>query len=258
MYTPHLVADGTYYFAGAYDQAGIGMLPVNFYAIKGSKKTILIDTGAPPQAEDALKALKSVIDPKTIDYIFITHMDIDHYGGLKLMLEEAPQAQLVGNLTNMLKGVMWDSLAPPRFAVVWPGQEIDLGDRKLRAEQAFLEDTWTFWLSDEKTKTLFASDTFGAMQFGPPANFSEEQPAGSFASGFTMWHQANFTTIPMLDKNLYREAFSGLQKRGFKNLASVHGPFIRKDVDQVFELIQGVPTAPPLGEPPLPPLFNLR
>lgn len=236
---------------------GMGTLDVNFYAVVGTQKRMLIDTGSPVDAEKNIAALSKIIDPKSIDYIFVTHFDADHYGAMKALLELAPNARLVGNIGNMYKGTLFMGLSPERFAVVWPGQPIDLGGRMLTVEPAFVEDAFTWWLFDDKTRTYFSSDAFGAVQFGPPARYADEIPADAFIGGFTLWHQMNFSTLPALDATRFKEAVAQLAKRDIKNIASAHGPIIRKDFGTVFETMARLPSLGLPAVPQLPPIFDL-
>lgn len=67
----------------------------NSFIIRG-EKTALVDTSHAKFRELYLKTLTGEIDPKTIDYIVISHTEPDHSGLVRDVLELAPQATIVG------------------------------------------------------------------------------------------------------------------------------------------------------------------
>ncbi len=258
MRTHHEIAQGVHYFPESGEiMGGQAHIQVNFFAVIGSKKNILIDTGVAYQAEDSIAAISKVINPADLDYIFLTHMDGDHIGGVKELLKIAPKARLVGNMTALGKGTDVYQLPVERFAVVFPGEEIDLGDRTLTVKESLVEDGHTSWLFDNKSHTFFTSDGFGALHFAPPVDFAENVPSEAFAGGFTTWQYMSFNMFPRLDVKRFRQQVAEVAKLDIQQIASVHGPIIRQDINQVLEMMEAMPTAeiPPM--PALPPFLRL-
>jgi glyoxylase-like metal-dependent hydrolase (beta-lactamase superfamily II) len=70
---------------------GAGFLPVNGFVIK-AKEPVLVDAGMGMEGEEFMKALKSVIDPRNLKWVWITHDDADHTGNIQKVLEAAPGA----------------------------------------------------------------------------------------------------------------------------------------------------------------------
>lgn len=235
---------------------GNANLQVNIFAVQGSKKTMLIDSGGPIQAKDTIRALSEVFELEKLDYIFLTHLDVDHVGGVADLLKLAPKARLVGSGTNLGKGSAY-GISPERFAVVFPGQEIDLGDRTLTVMPSIVEDGHTHWLIDSKTKVFFTSDAFGSVHLGQPTDFAEDVPFEAFAQGFTIWHKANFNMLPLLDAARFRENLAAIRSMDIQQVASAHGPVVRKELRQLFELMAPLPTVQMPPMPPLPEIFSL-
>jgi len=52
----------------------MGFLPVNAFVIKADEP-VLIDTGMGIESEDFMDALKSVIEPRDLKWVWITHDD---------------------------------------------------------------------------------------------------------------------------------------------------------------------------------------
>src|SRR5437764_1395633 len=61
--------------------AGDAYLPVNSLLIRG-KEPIVVDTGAPVHREHWLEQVYSLVEPRDIRWIFISHEDGHHVGGL--------------------------------------------------------------------------------------------------------------------------------------------------------------------------------
>ena len=75
---------------------GRGFLPIASYLLLG-KQPVLVDTGAARNRAGFIEALESVLDPKDLAWIVVTHADDDHTGALELLLERAPKARLAMN-----------------------------------------------------------------------------------------------------------------------------------------------------------------
>src|SRR5690349_5388561 len=97
------IAEGNYYFPDVFP-IGEGQLQVNYYAIKGSQKNILVDTSTPFSIESTIESVSKIIDLENLDYIFLTHMDLDHAGGVREILKLAPKARIVSSPTAFGKG----------------------------------------------------------------------------------------------------------------------------------------------------------
>jgi flavorubredoxin len=141
---------------------GTGFLPINAYVIK-SKEPVLIDTGMGIDSEEFMKALKSVIDPMDLRWIWLTHDDADHIGSIRKVLEAAPKAKLVANSLAILR--MSTTWSVPMQRVHWlnPGDSINAGDRSLTAVRPPLFDNpTTIGVYDSKSATFFSADCFGA------------------------------------------------------------------------------------------------
>ena len=73
---------------------GLGFLPVNAFVIHAAQP-VVTDTGMGLPDRDFLASLAEVIDPADVAWIWLTHPDRDHTGGLFRLLEAAPQARVV-------------------------------------------------------------------------------------------------------------------------------------------------------------------
>ena len=87
---------------------GYGLVPINSFVIKGSEP-VLVDTGAVVESEEFMTALRSVIDPTDLKWIWVTHTDFDHIGGLHQLLAENPKLRVITTFLGV--GIM--SLSDP-------------------------------------------------------------------------------------------------------------------------------------------------
>lgn len=228
----------------------------NAFLVRGDRKSMLIDAGAPSDSGALMDQLASLLGPDELDYVFLSHMDMDHIGAVPELLRRYPRMRVVGQMGNLSRGPL-HGIPSERFAVVFGGQTIELGNRALTVQDGFLADGPTQWLLDSRTLTCFTSDAFGVIQFGPPVHFAEELPAEPFTLGFQIWQLIQFTHLPLMDVTRYRAAVEDLRQRGVRQIASVHGPVIREDVARAFELaasLHDVRLPPP---PPIPDTWKL-
>ena len=68
----------------------LGSLAINAFVLHGTEP-VLVDTGTVAGAPEFMTTLESVIDPRDLRWIWLTHTDFDHIGSLPaLLLEPAP------------------------------------------------------------------------------------------------------------------------------------------------------------------------
>ena len=119
---------------------GLGFLAVNAFVVHATKP-VVVDTGLSLPGVGFLDALASVIDPADVRWIYLTHPDRDHTGGLFELLEAAPLAKVVTTFLSV--GIMSTERPLPldRLYLLNPGQSLDVGDRTLTAFRPPLFDS---------------------------------------------------------------------------------------------------------------------
>lgn len=133
----------------------------NAYLIRGSEKTVLIDTVDPTKEFELVENLvKLKVD--RIDYVVINHAEQDHSGSLPMILEFFPNAKVVTN--EKCRDLLIALLHVPAevFHLVKDGDTLSLGDRTLE----FHLTPWTHWPETQITflredRILFPCDLFG-------------------------------------------------------------------------------------------------
>ena len=141
---------------------GLGFLPVNAFVLH-SAQPVVVDTGLGLADRDFVSDLADVIDPSDVRWIWLTHPDRDHIGGLFALLDAAPNARVVTTFVGA--GIMSTEcpLPMPRVYLLNPGQSLDVGDRSLTGFRPPLYDNpATVGLFDHRSGVCFSSDCFGA------------------------------------------------------------------------------------------------
>ena len=132
----------------------------NAYLIKGSEKTVLIDTVESPLFHELEAQLQDV--PK-LDYVISLHAEQDHSGSIPQVLARYPEAKLI--TSTKAKGLLMDILpiGEESIITVSDGETLSLGDKTLE----FIFTPWVHWPETmvaylKEDKILFSCDFFGA------------------------------------------------------------------------------------------------
>ena len=121
-----------------------------------------------------MTALRSVIDPAALKYIWLTHTDFDHIGSLALLLAENPDLRVITTFLGV--GIMGlaDPLPMDRVRFVNPGETITVGERTMTAvKPPVFDNACTTGLYDHASGALFSSDCFGALLSALPERASD-------------------------------------------------------------------------------------
>ena len=151
----------------------------NSYFVDAEKKAI-VDIAKEKFSETYFAKLRAVTDPTEIEYIIVNHTEPDHSGSLRLLLELAPSATVVGsgNAIRYLEDIV---NMPFKSLVVKHGDKLDLGNRTL----SFISAPNLHWPDSmytllEEEKVLFTCDSFGAHYCSEDmySDFSEDYTEG--------------------------------------------------------------------------------
>ncbi len=223
---------------------GLGVLPINAFVIK-AKQPMLVDTGIGIERGAFLKAVESVISPRDLRWVWISHDDLDHIGSIQEVLEAAPNARIVGSALAALRMSTSWPVPMDRLFALNPGESIDLGDRKLTAVKPPLYDNPTATgFFDAKSHALFSVDSFGAI-IQRPAQDAADIPSGELAEGMTLWATADSPWVHNIDIAKFSQVLDGIRKLGATTVLSTHLPPARN----MTELLLGVLSKTPRAEP---------
>jgi len=193
----------------------------NSYLIKGSEKTVLIDTVDFGKDEFLLNALE-MAGVKKIDYIVTNHAEQDHSGSLPKILAKYPDAKIITNAK--CKGLLESFLFIPeeKFIVVEDNEEISLGNKTIQ----FMIAPWVHWPDTmfsylKEDKILFSCDFLGSHHATSELFVSDEKEVYLSAKRYYAEIMMPFRT--MIKKHLER-----LDNLDIDIIAPSHGPLYNR------------------------------
>ncbi|MBN1642178.1 MAG: FprA family A-type flavoprotein [Anaerolineae bacterium] len=187
----------------------------NAYLIRGSEKTVLVDSVDPAKADVLLTQLEGV---PQVDYVIAHHAEQDHSGSIPLVLERYPEAQVIATP----KGVemLIDHLLIPaeRFRAVEDGETLALGGKTL----TFIHTPWVHWpetmvtyLAEERI--LFTCDFFGSHLATSDLYVTDEARVYEAAKRY-------YAEIMMPFRKIIQRNLDKLQGYDVDLIAPSHGP----------------------------------
>lgn len=228
---------------------GYGLVPINAFVIKGSEP-VLVDTGAVVESEEFMAALRSVIDPSELKWIWLTHTDFDHIGCLHQLLAENPRVRVITTFLGV--GIM--SLSAPlpldRVYLVNPGQKITVGDRTLTAvKPPAFDNPSTTGFYDDKSGVFFSSDCFGALLSAVPQNAAELSDK-DLREGQVFWATVDSPWLHKADSGAFAKELDGIRKMEPKMILSSHLPAASGEMtERLLASLAAAPTAQPFVGP---------
>ncbi|MFD3870338.1 MBL fold metallo-hydrolase [Streptomyces sp. NPDC058623] len=222
------IGSDTAVLADCIEVPGIGFLPVNAFVLLADEP-VVVDTGLSLPDRNFLSALSSVMDPADVRWIWLTHPDRDHTGGLFDLLVAAPNARVV--TTFIGAGIMSTEHPLPmdRVRLVNPGQSLDVGGgRTLRAFRPPLFDNpATVGFYDDRTRTCFTSDCFGAPM--PSAEAAVDGTAADLdpedlRAAQLLWATVDSPWVHTVDTGKYLATLQPLSAMDAENVLCTHLP----------------------------------
>ena len=225
MITTYEAAPGVDVLTTTITVPGMGNIPVNAFVLQGDIP-VLVDTGVLAQGDEFMTALASVIDPSTIEWIWLTHTDFDHIGALHRVLDVNPNARVITSFLGV--GIMGLSTSPipmERAYLINPGQTITIGHRTLTAfKPPAFDNPVTTGFYDDSTGFLFSSDCFGAMlQTDIPQRASDLSDA-ELRQGQVFWATADSPWLHNVDPALLGKQLNAIREMEPAMVFSAHLP----------------------------------
>jgi flavorubredoxin len=188
----------------------------NSYLIRGNEKTVLVDAVEPNLVNVLMTRLEGV---EKIDYILSLHAEQDHSGGLPVVMERYPQAQLLAspkgkeNLSSHL------FIPTDRIQAVQDGETLSLGNKTLR----FIHIPWVHWPDTlaaylVEDKFLLTTDFFGS-HLATSDLFASAYAGRVYAAAKRYYAEIMMPLRGMVQKNLEK-----LQGLDLAFIAPSHGP----------------------------------
>lgn len=200
----------------------------NSYFINAEKKTI-IETTKARFFDVYLDKIKELTDPAEIKYIVVNHTEPDHSGNVIHLLHHAPNAIVVGsgNAIKYLKSMNGEDFP---YLIVKDGEEIDLGNKKLRVISApnlhWPDSMYTYLVED---KLLFTCDSFGAHYCH---HDMYDDMVGDYEEAFKYY----FDVILKPYSKFLLKAIEKIRPLDIQAICTGHGPILRTHWKKMVEL----------------------
>jgi len=176
------------------------------------KKTVLFDTVDRSISNTFFENLEHALEGRSLDYLFITHMEPDHSDAIEELLLRHPEVTIVLNLQSlkMLNNFMGKDMKD-KTLLVNPSSEFSSGKHSYQFINApFVHWPEVMFIYDKFSKVLFSADTFGS--FG-----------------------ANFGNL-FDDEITLDEAYFVEQRRYYANVIGKYGEFVQKALASIKDL----------------------
>ena len=135
------------------------------YLVIGNDASMLIETGHPKDFSEIERQMIEILSDNRppLKYLFITHQETPHSGGLGRVLENWPEVTVHGDISD------YHLVFPQhedKLKSMEVGDEIDLGGRQILADDPVIRDLrTTLWGFDTFTKVLFPGDGFAYSHY---------------------------------------------------------------------------------------------
>ena len=231
---------------------GIGFLPINAYLLH-AREPVVVDTGPGLPDRDFVRALAAVIDPPDVRWIWLTHPDRDHTGGLFDLLDAAPHARVVTTFLGV--GIMSTERPLPldRVYLLNPGQLLTVGDRRLHAFRPPLFDSpATVGFYDDRSRTCFSSDCFGAplptVELARTGD-ARDIPADELRAAQLLWAAVDSPWVHTVSTDRYLPTVRSMAHLNPDVILSTHLPPAIGAATQLLDMLAQAPSADPFTGP---------
>ena len=195
----------------------------NSYLILDEKIAIM-DTVDATKTDEWVKNLDAALGGKTPDYLIVQHLEPDHGGSVKFIMEKYPNMTAICSqkAVAMFKR-FFDVDFGARLQVVKEGETLSLGEHTLQ----FFMAPMVHWPEvmvtyDQKSKILFSADGFG--KFG--ALCKEEEDDEGWACEARRYYFNIVGKYGAMVQNLLKKAATlDIQK-----ICPLHGPVLEEDL----------------------------
>lgn len=249
MDAPYQAAPDVHVLPASLPIPGVGVLTVNAYLLL-AEEPVLVDTGLAVDRDQFIDALSSVLDPRSLRWVWLTHDDADHTGNIQQVLELAPNARLATQAFSALRMASWWPVPLERVHAIRAGDQLNVGDRTLTALQPPLYDyPMSTGFLDGATGALFSVDSFGAILPEATQNVAEV-PEGALAEGMLGWATSDSPWSHIVERERYSGVLEGVRSLQPSHIFSSHLPAASgMSLERFLQVLEAVPDAEPFVGP---------
>jgi len=205
---------------------------LNAYLIR-DERVAVIDAVKQGGAREFVERIRQVIGAEgKVDYLIVNHMEPDHSGAIRTLVEQFPELRIVG--TKRTAGLLESFYGiTDRLQVVADGDTLELGKRTLRFFATPMihwpETMMTYVPSDQ---VLFSGDAFGSFGALEGGIFDNEVDIASYDEEIIRY----FANIVGKYSAMVRKALLKLADVPIRVVASTHGPIWRANPKRILDL----------------------
>lgn len=248
---PTKVAADTYVIHSVQEALGQPLFVyLNSMVILG-KEPMIVDTGTIANRKQWLEDVFSLVEPKDVQWIFLSHDDVDHTGNIEETMEACPNARLVCNWAMVERHTNAFDFPLDRCQWVMDGDSLDIGDRTLVALRPPVYDSpTTRGLFDPTTGVFWSVDTFATPLPDPGAGIADLETE-FWEFGLTLFALGAVSPwLSLVDPKKYGKYVDGVQNLDITTVAGCHTPVIEGPfIEQAFAKIRQLPS---IDCPPMP------
>jgi len=227
---PREVSPGVFWLGQCLEQRERGKIYHSYNAaflVIGETASMLVETGHPkdfPAIEHQMKAVLARGAPP-LKYLFLTHQETPHSGGLGRVLDRYPDLTIHGEMSDY-------HLAFPEHAdrMHWMklGDTLDLGETKFIAVESVIRDLrTTLWGFLTKSRVLFPGDGFAYSHYhedGHCGLVAEEATTLDLQDTSAVFAERALFWTKFVDMSIYTEQLDRLiEELDVKTICPAHG-----------------------------------
>ncbi|GAE86745.1 flavoprotein [Acetivibrio straminisolvens JCM 21531] len=215
----------------------------NSYLLTTEKPTV-IDTVDIEFGKEYVDNLSKIIDPESIEYIVINHVEPDHAGALPALAAKAKKAKIVTTrlAAELLKDMF--KLHHREFVIIKDKDTLDIGGKTLRFfETPYLHTEETMITYVEENKILFPCDIFSTHI----ANYElfNDLAKGEYIEDFKVYYKL----IMAPHRPYVRDMLEKIKKLDIEVIAPSHGYILRDNAAKFIQMYDEMSTIPEQQHP---------
>jgi len=192
-------------------------------------KIAIVDTVERSFIDEYLDNIEEIIGNRPVDYLIINHMEPDHSGALKALVQKYPNITLVGN-KKTFAFVESFYMVPENVLIVHDDHKLDLGKFKIQFQTIPMVH-WpeTMVAFEETNKIVFTGDAFGSYGTLDGGVFDDEINLDFYEIEVMRY----FTNIVGKYCPHTQRAIQKLAPLDIKMIAATHGPVWRNNLSWI-------------------------
>ncbi|MCZ7528480.1 MAG: MBL fold metallo-hydrolase [Acidimicrobiia bacterium] len=256
MLAPYRATPEIHVLPGYFPIPTLGIIPSNAFVIE-AEEPVLVDTGLAPLQAEFQEALRSVIDPADLRWLWLAHTDQDHLGSLGWLLDENPDLRVVTTFIGVGKMSLYAPLPLERCYWLNPGESLPVGDRELLAiKPPSFDAPETTGLYDPASGALLTADCLGALMSEPAQEAGDIEPK-HLEEGLMLWATIDTPWLHQVDAGSFASTIEGLRALEPEVVLSSHLPAAPGMADELFGMLEQVPACEPWVGPGQPVLAEI-